>query len=379
MKWLRRIFFHDMGRKFLALALATFAWWQVGQSVAEDRTHNFTIVTVDHSQTPAAHSLQIKIPDGWELVSPEPGTSVAIAFQGAPANLAAFFASQCAATFEPLLDATSGETTKTVDLISLDELNWLKPSEASRLLKDLSSQSFRNFRFERRREATLALNPTLVTVQGNPADVYEAHQEEISFDPTQVRISGPHAAVEEALGRLESLRLGFPGAGIFTPIEIPNNRRDSLKAVVRLADSLSRRGVRMFPAQVAVRVPIRHQQGEPITWVPSADQLHGVGKAMEGEWALGAWSATPWLAELTDSTLLGVQFDEGWVRAHILLLVPLSQIPTGAVDGFELAIGWHLVGIDNDDLRQQLLRSLRVRPQNEEDRMVSMKLLGEQP
>ena len=78
MKWLRRIFFHDMGRKFLALALATFAWWQVGQSVAEDRTHNFTIVTVDHSQTPAAHSLQIKIPDGWELVSPEPGTPLAV-------------------------------------------------------------------------------------------------------------------------------------------------------------------------------------------------------------------------------------------------------------------------------------------------------------
>ena len=379
MNWLRRLLFHDMGRKILALALAAFAWWQVGQSVAEDRTHNFTVVTVNHSQTPAAHSLQIKIPDGWELVSPEPGTSVTIAFHGAAANLAAFFASQCAATFEPILDATSGETTKTVDLLSLDELDWLKPSEASRLLKDLGSQSFRNFRFERRREATLALNPTLITVQGNPADAYEVHQENIFFDPTQVRIFGPHAAVEEALGRLESLRLGFPGAGIFTPVEIPDNRRDTLKAIVGLTDSLTRRGVRMFPPQISVRVPIRHQKGEPITWVLSAGQLHGVGKASEGEWALGTWSATPWLAELTDSTLLGVQFDENWVREHILLLVPLSQIPAGAVDGFELAIGWHLVGIDNDSLRQQLLQSLRVRPQNEEDRMVSMKLLGEQP
>ena len=374
---LRRFLFHDMGRKILALALATLVWWQVGQSVAEDRTHNFTVATADHSQTPADHSLQVRVPSGWELVSPEPGTSIAISFHGPSANLASFFASQCAATIEPNFDATAGETTKTVDLLSLQELSWLKPREANRLLKDISSQSFRHLRFERKREEVVLLTPDLVTMMGRPADGYETHLNEVTFEPDQITLSGPYSAVEEILDRIEALRLGFPGAGIFSDLAIPVNRRDTLKGILRLADSLGRRGVRMFPAQISLRLPVRLQATAPITWVPRANSLQAIGKAPEGEWAIGSWSPTPWVASLENASILGVTFDEGWVRNHLVLLLPLQQIPLGAVDSYELSIGWHLIGIDDDSLRQQLLHSLRVHPQNEEDRLVPMKLLGE--
>ena len=377
MSWIHRLLINDLGRKILALILATFVWWQVSQSVAEDRTHNFKITVTNQTQTPTNHSIQIHIPSEWELVSPKPGTSIPISFYGSPINLASFFSSQCAATLKPNLEFAPGETTKTIDLLSLHRLTWLKPSEANQLLKDMGSQSFRRLRFERKRQEAIVLAKDLVTVKGKPADGYNLQLEEISFEPNQVSLSGPYSAVEEVLQQIEALRMGFPGAGIFSELEIPLNRRDTLKGVIRLRDTLTRRGVRIFPAQVNLNLPIRLKATAPIVWVPEKNDLQAIGKSAEGEWTISSWSPTPWVASLEDTSTLDVPFDEGWIRKHIVLLLPLQKIPVGAVDNYELSIGWHLIGIENDSLRQKLLSSLRVHPQNEENRLVPMKLLGE--
>jgi hypothetical protein len=371
-----KILLGDPGRKLVALGLAVFLWWQVQGTISGPKDHIFTVLPATAATTPEDNTLLVVVPEGWVLVEPTPRSQVSITFFGPRATLDAFFASQCAASISPSIEAGPEETTWTLDNLRAQDLDWIRSQDAASLLGDGQSNDsgLGRLRFERLAGFPVALEPSLVKVAGAPAEGYLADTSGLTFEPNQVSVSGPHGAMEELSKSLEAARSGeTPDIPLFLPLQVPSQSRDDLRGLpLALSPRAVALGIRMTPETVLSTLPIKLKDLPRVEWVPDSEDLVLAGSPQEGIWRPSAWTPTPWVAELSDADLLPGSFDETWVRVHVMLFLNMGEIPPNAANGFRLPLGWALTGIEDPDEVHRLLGALRVGPRQNEDRLVPM-------
>jgi hypothetical protein len=334
-KFWRSFFFGDLARKFLALGIAALIWWRVDAALERDQVWPFTIVT--GSGTPNDHEILVNVPDGWLLQNPKPGASIDISFKGNDRTFEDFTSALCAATAVVNIDENSKQTNLGFTL-KVEELDWLRKGMAINLLKGTDKNKDLAFEFVRHDSVDTLLDPTMLNVEGDPADGFQQKAELATFSPNKVRIHGPFGVAEVSLIRQQD-------GDLFESIELTQENQKDLIQELKLSRAALDEGMWMEPESFTVTLPIRRSDSESIEWRPN--QPLTLGQAPDGlAWTVRPWSNEMWLAsyEPVEGLILGTGPDwvptSDWLVENIDLVVHLDQIPEGATEGHELYVDW---------------------------------------
>lgn len=336
MKFWRSLFLEDLTRKLLALGIAMLIWWRVDASLEKPHQWPFTIVT--GSGAPNPHEIQVKVPDGWLLVSPKPGDVLTLNFRGNDQIFQDFTSTLCAASVTVQLDESGNQTNSEFNK-EANELDWLRKGLALDLLnkaQEKNDSALKNstlsFQFERHDIVEKPLHGNVIQVQGTAAEGYQYNKDDAQFSPNVVRIHGPFGVAEN----VHALQLRDE---LFEPVTCPDGMQTNLVREIKLHASALDGGMWMEPDSFIVTVPIRKVTAEPIEWRPT--KPIPIGTSPDGlAWTVGKWSDGMWRASYEEVEGLDIEFNEDWLAQNIDLVVHLDQIREGAVDGYELHIDW---------------------------------------
>ena len=372
MKRIRRFFLHDMGRKTLALILACTVWWLVNKQITVQADVPFLVRETQSTGLPEPGTLEIHPPDGWQLASPTPGTEVRFWFKGARSRLDQFLESEPAAHFDANTSFNVAGTSGQSNFIEVkaSDLRWRRPDDARALLAPVgSSQHVLNLRFDRRVEIKVDIQPEMVQVEGDPADGHRELLEHLTLSTSYIVLQGPSRKVDELVQRIQLWQQGStPPPSILEALKIEGACGD-VQHRLALHPSQSQSGMTMTPEFVEATLPVRLKSLEPVAFV--RDQIQTLGSAPEGLWE-PHYTARTWIAELSyHPDLVGIEFSEAWVQRHLRLFISLPELPASAQE-YDLPIHWTLVDIEDRKLEELLLRTLRVRPEQDSEAKVRM-------
>lgn len=361
-RW-RGLFLEDLGRKALALGLAAGLWWLVQGEIEDYDRKLFVVVPAAEVATLAPDRkdrIEIAVPEGWVLVEPAAGSSVELTFFG-PASLRhQFFGTGVPARYEPRVPPPPAILHR--ETIQATDLQWVRGDEAAELLRGVSaSRNEIALTLERCAEAAVNLEPRFAPVRGAPAAGYEARPDVLCFEPNQVRVQGPHRALEELRAALAAEPESAPP--LLTAIELDGKVRADRVVELALDEALRQRGVRMVPERVRAVLPVRLRERARVRWLVFPSEIHLAGAAPSGRWSLAPAPPRPWIAELADLAELDFAFDESWLRAHVLFYVPLGALPPGAERQARLRLEWDIHGVEPQERKALLERALRLRPE----------------
>ncbi len=327
MNFLRSLLFNDFGRKLIALGIAALIWWRVDASMVSVHPWKFKVVTSEG--TPDLHELKIDIPDDWMLINPKPGTLPELKFSCNDRTFDEFRAALCAAEYKVVLSETT-TTAKTSFSVRAEDLDWQRPDLAKALL--VPGQVI-DFDLERRGSIELALDPSLLKVEGSISDGYALKQDQSMFSPNAVTLHGTISVGENT----ETLKSNLD---LFKVVEIPADQNSELIREVKLSDRASREfGMWMEPEAILVTIPIQLQAAAPIEWRPTIPLT--LGQAPDGlAWTVRTWANPIWLASYEPVEGLNIPFGADWLQQNVSLVVHLNQIPEGASEGYELLLDW---------------------------------------
>ncbi len=370
---LRGIFFHDLGRKGLALGLGLVLWFWADNRVTQKQGHSFKIVTGDEVTAPENNTIQVQVPPGWILVAPKPGSNIQVLFEGPRSTLENFFKSQCAASYRAEFSAEQEVSIFQVPLRPRD-LSWQRPQDAQVLLGSVppKEQPLEELRFERRRVVPVDLTSEMVRIQGDPAESFAVESAKIRFTPSRVEIDGPTTEVDQLRRRLKAMVEGTEPEAVFLDLVNVDGARRDLTSSVALDPSLLQTGIRMEPERVLVSLPLRLKEPVRVEFFPEDDGLlYLFGKAPGGStWTPKPLRRKPWVAQLLSDEGLPETFDRQWVTSHVRLLADLSQVKVEAKE-YPLKIEWTLFGLEKG-VRDLYLKQMTITPEGEEDWTVTV-------
>jgi len=356
---LRRFFLHDLGRKALALGLASLLWWQVNQTITVERT---VTLVVDESLTGRpgeTNVLRLVAPEGWVLSVPRPGEAVQIVFKGPNSQLEGFLAS-CSASLT--LALPQGESPYLLTAIDAASLDWTRPDEAKFFLAGIDrSRREIAIQLDRRADVWLDLAPGMVPVRGAASPGYEVRPAELAFrDVTRIHLEGPQRTVKEITDQVSAARANngeMPA--LFDTLDASGARSD-VGAELGLDATFAERRLSIQPASVRVQLPVRRSEPSLVGLTLAAADVHLIGEPAGGLWAVADFQRE-FQVELHDEPGLALTFDENWVATHLFFYVPLWSITSDAVDTQQVRVQWAFWGAADATQEAQLKRALQVR------------------
>lgn len=367
---LRRIFFRDMGRKLLALALAFALWWTVRDSITVEQSLDLRVVEAPAGQEGAGGLLVVDVPEGWVLVEPAPGENVRLQLRG-PRNDVEAFLPSARATYRPAVDPARQEITRQEDAL---DLAWARSDLAEFLLRGVPRDA-RTFpvRLEQLVSLTLPLRPEHLPILGLPAEEYRLLPAEVRFlEVNTVTLRGPATAMERLQRQIEASDRGSPPPAILEPLILTGTERGDLRVARRLHPELARQRITMEPPEVRVLVPIRLREPQRVEFELTQERLAALGDPVGGEWEVAPFSQR-WVAELRQEPGLTLVFDEAWIRDHLIFYVNLSQITSLQQSTWQLPVEWDFWGAVDQEQWEALTRALRVHPLDPEGGTVEVR------
>lgn len=361
------LFLTDWRRKLLALGIAFLIWSWVEGQIGIDQEIPLTLVAMDSEvRTPNDFELLVDTPEGWILTQPAPGEPVRIKLHGSSTEITDFRAQQCAASIRVRLDADPNQDL--VDFpVTPKDLDWMRPSDAAYLLAGVNgTQQLQKLTFERLTETVVVLSPREVEVLGAPSETHVARVEEMTFEPSQVTLTGPKFAMDQLAAQIDAAHTtggALDSSALLSPLQVDSQTRSDIRPSLSLSPVLNRLGISMDPPRVRVVLPIRLRDPETWTWVPdSADLkiLEADDSLSNGPWTVEPWATTEWIAELPDVGA-GLELNGQWIREHVALMLPMHTLTADSLDRESLRIEARLFGLEPDELHfyQQ---HLRIRP-----------------
>jgi hypothetical protein len=360
-------FVYDWRRKLLAVLLAFGLWWYVDGLIETEGSGVLRVTVADARVTPEDGTLTVRVPAGWTLVEPRPGSSVRVRLRGSRSNLHDFTTRQFAAFHELRAPAAGEGGADPVESVRPDRLEWRRPAEAGHLLaRPDDPAAALQFRIERLTSETFELRHELLRVRSELDErQYDVMLLDAGFELTQADLSGPQRLVEEAM-REVTRAAQEPGSGsrLFAEIRLPQTTRREAVVLLRLDPSWTARGLRMDPEWVRVTIPIQLKVKDVHVWAPALQ----VEQETPARWAVPPYAAQ-WRVEMLYPALqAGVPFKE-WMEQHVYLFLPLSTLRAEGQDLAEARVEWTLVDVDQST-RAALLDALVVRPVDEQDATV---------
>ncbi|KAA3604990.1 MAG: hypothetical protein DWQ01_20520 [Planctomycetota bacterium] len=386
----RRLFFHDMGRKALALVLAGVVWHQVNQGITEEQVFELTVESAALDAPHEGGKLSIRLPSHWLLADSGPG-QLSFRFKGPRVQLERFLATNPSATFTPFLPQPGEGQDELLLLHNLTplDLEW-NPSQQARVFLEAAEEANRNWlqdglRLELKSETEIPLRSWMVQVEGpGPPESHRAVVEEMSFGVDQVRITGPISAVRELEDLLMAVQQGGSGAMTLTPslleaLAIPENRRTTLSLALGLNPEWGRRGLTMTPATVSVTLPLRNRSPQSFTWLPDGSKLLVIGAA-ESVWELNSpWNPPSITTTLEDLPGLSItRFDQQWGLDNIVFFVDLTSVRNDTQEEHpKVTVQWMLsdenLGDEEKALRYRALKLIPSAGNEEEFRTITLR------
>ena len=350
-------FLEDWRRKLLALGIAILIWSFVeGQIAIEDEVQLTLVVAEGEISTPEEFHLLVQAPEGWILTSPAAGESIPVRFRGSASELTEFRGNQCAASIRVAFTAEPNQDLYEYPLTP-EDLDWMRPGDAAFLLQDVQgAQQLQSLTFERLDEQVVVLSFREVPVEGIPSSAHEAQPDEMSFEPSQVTLRGPKFAIEQLQARIEETHAAsgeLQNAELLRTLRIEGNTRSDIRANLSLHEDLARLGIRMEPALVKVRLPIRLKNPTSIRWLPEASDLiilPADDEASNGPWTPSDWIPTQWVAEMPDVES-DTDINLAWIRDHVSLILPMRNLTSASLDQEDLRIEVHLTGLNDREFR----------------------------
>jgi hypothetical protein len=354
-----------MGRKLLALILASVVWWLVSKNITAEADVRF-VVRETQSKGLADHgTLEIRPPIGWQLSTPTPGSDVRFWFKGPSARLDQFLENGPSAHFEPSAGFNNAGSSVQKEVRASD-LVWREPEAAMALLREVGAeQTVLQLNFERRVKKRIDISSNLISINGVPAEGHRKLDQHLDLSASYILLTGPSSKIDELLQRIELWKQGSaPAPKILESLDIEGARSD-VRHPLALHPSQARNGITMVPEMVEAFLPIRLKSLEPVSFV--LNQVSTLGSAPEGLWD-SHYTPRTWIAELAyHPDLSGIEFSGAWVKNHLVLYLSLSELPSSAQE-YDLRVHWALVNIDSREQEELLLKSLTVRSeQNGED------------
>ncbi len=366
-----RLLTRDWRRKLVALGLAFLLWGWVEGRIERNEVATLRVVVTEQNVTPEEGTLTVRVPPGWVLIQPPPESGVRVWLRGSRSVLRDFTGKQFAAFHEVRIPDLPENQFDYTERITPKELAWRRPEEAQQVLDGVDAlQELTEIRLERLGEAQVALEPALLRVEGEPAENYEVLRFDAAFDPSQVTVRGPHHVVEAALDEVDAaLRDLDRGSSLLEPVRVgPTTRRD-LKLVLELGDTWRERGLTMRPERVEVTLPVRLRGNLTHEWTPRLE----VFRADPPRWQPPPSYTAPWRALLKYDVLPpDVSFDT-WVEEHVVLVLPLSQVPDVGLEQADVPVVWILVAPDlTHEERREIYDALEVEPVDPADATVTV-------
>lgn len=389
---LRRLLWHDLGRKVLALVLALFVWLQTYAAVVDQRDYSMQIKVGDQTgvgeeQAPIEPgTLTIQVPSSWVLMSPKEGESVNLRFSGPRDELNQFLSSNPGAIYKPDSNSLMQERSLLENPTPLD-LKWLAGDTAKRFLEPMEEANnnwmISGVRLVKKEIMTVELRPWMVEVSGDgPAPTHKAILNELSFpNLTTVDIEGPFEgvqALEQSIRNYISLlevaeRDNVPVTEspprVLEVLNVPANRRDSLVDSLQLAAELRNQGIIMSPEWVEASLPIRIENPTQVEWQPAQEMLQLIGKDRDS-WEIRSWNPPPIKAFVEENYYFSTStITETWLTKRIALVVNVDSIPAQTEEKFHrLRLDWFLSANMSDAEKEQYYSALRLVPaQGNED------------
>jgi len=391
MKLVRRLLLDDWRRKLTALALGFALWLWVGAWVASEATYELRVVPTNRAAAMEPGTLLVRVPDDWRLVSIESldtyADTVPIGLRGSQARIEDFVATGFAATLDPELDRLP-DLQDTGDVrVQPSQLRWSRPDEAVRMLQPDDPSSLLIFRFERVAQEDVLLGPHLLRVDGDPADGYLVLDDEIEFQPTQVRLEGPATAVGEVILGIQRAEIAYEAwrtgtdtslskadtvFPLLEPLAVSEQNRIDITARLPLAQALAERGIAIIGGSVSVKVPVRLTIPDPRPDTLDEDSLFVIPHP-DGTWAAPDWVPATIRYVLSSRPDIAEDVNEEWLDRHLMIFLPLNRIPDSALEqeDYELDIEWTLVGLD-PRTKAEVLRRLKVLFQDPTRRTVTV-------
>lgn len=359
MNRVQQAFTRDLGRKILALALALLVWWRVHLGILVTEQVNFVMATAEHPSN-AGHTIEIDVPSGWKLVSPSPGSTQQINLRGVNVDLQSFRQAGIDASFT-ITEAmareleSSGSFGVDVELVNLE---WFDPSQALPLINRANEKGAENkalrLSLERIREESHVLTIDSLELAGNVASGHVPEFDEIEFNPSSVRLSGPINAMDEYVGNPENWK------SLFEPINLTDHKAQ-IRARLRLSQAASQAGLTMPDEAVELRLPVYPVGLNPFDITPIPENIAIVGEPpTAGErWLARAYTGTGFRVSYRHHPDIDPMPDAGTLRDSIVFFVHLAELPSGALDGQLLPVNWAIrdpVGALGDSKRLQALK-----------------------
>ena len=372
---LRHLLLHDMGRKGLALGLATGLWYLVFEDITVTEELTLTIQEQDRAGSPDDGAFEVRPPPGWVLTSPVPGSTVQISFRGPRSALRDFFRSEPGASFKPELR----ESANWVRLATPRDLDpasflWTRSSDAQALLADVDPREHPLVRdgleFEEITREVVELSPDLWPSGATAAEGYQLIREDMRLDTTSISLEGPFNAIEALRGDITDWKNGLLERPPAILEDLPHARaREDIVYSVGIAASLRDRRIVMRPETVRVTLPVRLENLAPVKFTPDLPKF--IGEAPGGDTWEHVWTPQEWTVELSNRPgVSAIDFNEEWVRRHVILFVRLSEIPADA-DEYDLPVYYVVTG-EQRKVLDALRGALTIKPQEESGWVMKM-------
>ena len=387
MRPLGRLLLDDWRRKLMALALGFALWLWVGELIAVEQTYNLRVVTTSAPLALEPGTLQIRVPEDWRLVSIEGLETFAdtapVRLRGSQARIEDFLANGFAAALDPELDRLPDLQDKDDVRVQPSALRWGRPEDAVRMLVPDEQSPLLIFRFERVLVTDVLLGAHLLEILGEPAAGHVLLADEISFQPSQVRLEGPATAVSELIAGItqaersyEAWRTGSDSAvrkedtvfPLLDALQISDQNRNDISVRLGLAQRHLDRGITIAGETVSVRAPVRLTIPDPRPFNPDPDFLQVIPDP-ERAWTAPDWVPSPIRYLLSSRP----DINEEWLDRHLMMFLPLNLIPDSALEqaDYELDIEWTLVGLD-PATKAEVLRRLSVNFEDPSKRTVAV-------
>jgi|MDSW01.2.fsa_nt_gb hypothetical protein len=355
----------DWLRITISFMVAFWIWNTIEAQTAVDREIKLNVTTLAQRDLSGNNNLFLRIrgPEGWKLTEPREGEAASIWLRGSAAELQNFISQQCSASANILFEAEPNQNR--VDFaIRPEQLDWLRPSDAKRLLANVQrAQPLQKLTFERMVTKTLVLNPGHVSLDGTPAPTHKLATEDIQFlNHTQITLDGPKSAIESI----------NPNT-ILSTLQIASNTREDITARLNLNNKWRKAGIRMNPSQIDVRIPVHLKQTESFTWLPSGEDLYLLAPPEEaGKWQVLEWQPTRWTAKMNRVSPTGLELDAKWIQEHVVLVLPMNTLSSDSLDQTTLKVEAVLVGFDDIEEMHFFRNNLTITPSQAENAIVTV-------